>query len=293
MTTSAARRIGLIVNRKAGSARRIKQLAQVLISHQLTPEVFEAGDPAEAAGMAIQQGANVLVAAGGDGTLSSVASAIIGTDAVLAVLPLGTRNHFAKALGLPLALEQAVEVIGNGSVSAVDVGEVNGRIFLNNSSLGLYPLMVVLRRRQEKLGLRRWIAQLWAGCVSLARMPVLEITLAANGERVHRRTPMIFIGNNRYEFEGTRVGDRDSLTEGELFLTIVNGASRMRFLRLTWLALLGKLHDRSEFEAFPAKEAVVECRRGVVRVSLDGEVVLMKPPLRYRILPKSLKVLTP
>ncbi len=211
----------------------------------------------------------------------------------LGVIPAGTLNHFAKALSLPIDVEQAVAIIRAGRIRAVDVAEVNGRIFINNSSLGLYPLMVVLRRKQEKLGFSRRIAQLWAAAVSLVRMPVLDVTLTIDSSRMRRRTPLIFVGNNQYEFEGVNVGERASLTEGELFVSIINSTSRLHFLHLMVLALAGKIKDRDEFAAFSTMEAIVESRRGLVRVSLDGEVVVMRPPLHYRVRPASLRVLTP
>lgn len=293
MGLSNEHKIGLIVNPKAGTAVKPDQLAEMLAVDDGTVEVFESSHPVHAAELALAAGARTLVAAGGDGTLSGVASVIAGSNVALGIIPAGTLNHFAKALNLPMEVEQAIEVIRQGKVKAVDVGEVNGRIFINNSSLGLYPLMVVLRRRQEKLGFSRRVAKLWAAAVSLIRMPVLDVALTVDSSRMRRKTPLIFVGNNQYEFEGVNVGQRVSLTEGELFVSIINSTSRLHFLHLGLLALVGKLKDRDEFAAFSTAEAVVESRRGLVRVSLDGEVVVMKPPLHYRMRPASLRVLTP
>ena len=293
MTPQNEHRIGLIVNPKAGTAVKSGELADMLAGDGKVIDVFESGNPILAAEHAVKSGARTIVAAGGDGTLSGVASVIAGSDVALGVIPAGTLNHFAKALSLPTDVEQAVAIIRAGRIRAVDVAEVNGRIFINNSSLGLYPLMVVLRRKQEKLGFSRRIAQLWAAAVSLVRMPVLDVTLTIDSSRMRRRTPLIFVGNNQYEFEGVNVGERASLTEGELFVSIINSTSRLHFLHLMVLALAGKIKDRDEFAAFSTMEAIVESRRGLVRVSLDGEVVVMRPPLHYRVRPASLRVLTP
>lgn len=286
-------KIGLIVNPKAGTAVKPDDLREMLAGDGRVVEVFETGHPTQAAEHAVKSGARTIVAAGGDGTLSSVASVIAGSDVALGIIPAGTLNHFAKALSLPIDVEQAVAIILAGKIRAVDVAEVNGRIFINNSSLGLYPLMVVLRRKQEKLGFNRRIAQLWAAAVSLVRMPVLDVALTIDSSRMRRRTPLIFVGNNQYEFEGVNVGERGSLTEAELFVSIINSTSRLHFLRLVCLALVGKLKDRNEFAAFSTMEAIVESRRGLVRVSLDGEVFTMRPPLHYRVRPAGLRVLTP
>ena len=100
----------------------------------------------------------LVVAGGGDGTLSAVAAALVGTDTALGVLPMGTLNHFAKDLGIPLKLEKAVQTLFTGKIARVDVGEVNGRIFLNNSSIGFYPRIVQARKREQRRGRSKWVA---------------------------------------------------------------------------------------------------------------------------------------
>ena len=145
----------------------------------------------------------VIVAGGGDGTVSTVAAALVDTDICLGVLPLGTLNHFAKDLGLPLDLEAAVRCIATGVTSRVDVGEVNGRVFVNNSSLGLYPDIVRDREQQQKrFGRGKWHALLRASIAALRRYPFLQVSLAVEGRERAYRTPFVFIGNNAYRMEG-------------------------------------------------------------------------------------------
>ncbi len=135
---------------------------------------------------AIARRPDVVVAGGGDGTVSTVAAALAGGEIALGVLPLGTLNHFAKDMQLPLELEPAVELIARGATRRVDVGEVNGRIFINNSSLGLYPDIVRDRERQQRrLGRGKWPALVWATLGALRRFPFLSVRL--NGRR--RRGP--------------------------------------------------------------------------------------------------------
>src|SRR5947199_3052283 len=108
----------------------------------------EGSELTELARSAVSNGARAVVAGGGDGTVSAVASALVGTDKALGVLPLGTLNHFAKDLCIPLEVVGAARNVCEGREVSVDVGEVNGRVFINNSGLGLYPHIV---RRREKL----------------------------------------------------------------------------------------------------------------------------------------------
>ncbi len=125
---------------------------------------------------------DVLVAAGGDGTLTAVAAALVDTEIVLGVLPLGTLNHFAKDLGIPLELEGAAGTIVAGRTTRIDVGEVNGRVFVNNSSIGLYPEIVADRERQQRrLGRGKWPALAWASWAALRRYPFLDVTLRIDG----------------------------------------------------------------------------------------------------------------
>lgn len=237
--------------------------------------------------------ADVIVAAGGDGTINSVASAIVGTGKTLGVLPLGTMNHFAKDLLIPLDLDGAVKTIALGHESSVDVGDVNGHIFINNSSLGLYPNIVRERERQQQLGWGKWPAFVWAALAVLRRYPFLDIKVGVEGAELKSRTPFIFVGNNVYEMETLNIGTRACLDKGELSLYITNRTGRWGLFRLALRALLGGLSQEKDFVALCTSEVWIETRHKRVRVALDGEVKSIKPPLHYRTRPAALRVLTP
>jgi len=240
---------------------------------------------------AIARRPDVIVAGGGDGTVSSVAAALADGTIALGVLPLGTLNHFAKDLGLPLELDAAVERVARGAIERVDIGEVNGRVFINNSSLGLYPAIVRDRELQRKrLGRGKWPALAWASLSALRRFPFLSARLSVDGVERRLRTPFVFIGNNEYLMEGFAIGERDRLDDGRLSVYVVQRASRASLLLLALRALVGRLKQARDFEAMLAGEIVVESRHRRLRVATDGEITLMAPPLRYRIRPKALLV---
>lgn len=249
--------------------------------------------PESLARAALAQGDRVLVAAGGDGTISAVASALVGTEAALGVLPIGTLNHFAKDMGIPLELERAAAVIQAGKIATIDAGEVNGRTFVNNSSLGLYPSMVFERGLQERTGRGKWAALLRACITVLRRFRSVHVRLRVNGQTSVRKTPFVFIGNNEYEIEGLRVGTRTCLGSGHLSVYIAQPASRARLIWLSFIALFGRLRTAKDFEILCIEEAWIETRRRRLRISLDGEVAKLRTPLHYRILPKALRVLVP
>ncbi len=241
---------------------------------------------------AVASGAPAVVAAGGDGTINAVASALVGSDTPLGVLPVGTLNHFAKDLGLPLGLEEAVAVIVVGKAVAVDVGEVNGRIFLNNSSLGVYPRIVELRDQYREKGAPKWAAAAWAGAQVLRRSPLHSVRIESAGGRVVRRTPFVFVGNNEYTMAGLQAGSRESLTGGRLAVYVMRAEGRPNLMRVAWQVLTRGVEQTPELDLIAATESVVETRRRNLAVALDGEVVTLQSPLRYRLLPGALRVLT-
>src|SRR5439155_15163527 len=126
---------------------------------------------------AVEAGCRILVAGGGDGTVNALAGAVVGRDVRFGVLPLGTLNHFAKDLGIPLDLAAAVDVVLDGRVQSVDVGEVNGRVFINNTSIGVYPRIVELRNRHRGSGMAKWAAALWATLAVLLHPPLLGVRI--------------------------------------------------------------------------------------------------------------------
>lgn len=239
-------------------------------------------------------GARMVVAAGGDGTVSAVASRLAGTGTVLGVLPMGTLNHFAKDLGLPMEIDAALDVLADGRTVAVDVGEVNDRVFINNSSIGIYPDIVLDRERQRRrLGRGKWPALLVACLNVLRRHPSLKVELQVEGERLLRRSPFVFIGNNRYQVEGFAIGSRTALDAGRLSLYMAHHGGRFGLLRLAVLALLHRLRQAEDFEMLEAAELVIRPERRQIRVAADGEVLAMQGPLRYRIRPGALQVRVP
>jgi YegS/Rv2252/BmrU family lipid kinase len=242
---------------------------------------------------AVEAGCRVLVAAGGDGTVNAVASAVVGRETPLGILPLGTLNHFAKDLGLPLDLPDAVRIAAQGVVRQVDVGEVNGRYFLNNSSIGVYPRIVELRHRYEMSGLSKWIAALWASLAVLRRRPFVDVRIQVADETIVRRTPFVFVGNNEYKMLGLQGVSRASLTGGYLAIYVMKAAERLSLLRLGVQVVTRGVERVEELDLFRITESKVETRRRRLQVALDGEVRVLASPLEYRSRPGALRVLTP
>jgi diacylglycerol kinase family enzyme len=290
----------VIINATSGKGHAPEALAQVAQAFRdagTRTRIITFGrveNPRELAERALETHPPVLVAAGGDGTVSAVASVVAGTETALGVLPYGTLNHFAKDLSIPLDLQAAARVIVGGRVGKVDVGEVNGRIFLNNASLGLYPLIARERNlQQRRLGRGKWPALFWATMTVLRRSPFLNVRISLDDRVETRRSTFVFIGNNEYVMEGFNIGSRERLDGGRLSIYVSHRSGRWGLLALAARALVGKLHQAEDFDAMTTRSVVIESRRPVLHLALDGEVSIVETPLQYTIRPAALRVMLP
>jgi diacylglycerol kinase family enzyme len=251
----------------------------------------------DAAREAEAQRPDVVVAAGGDGTVGAVAGALAGTDTPMGVLPMGTLNHFARDAGIPADLQEAARVIASAAPRVIDVAEVNGRVFVNNSSIGAYPRAV--QERQRRLAMRprarsfRRLAMVQAAWVVLLQLPTQHVLLSIDGRPVERRTPFVLVGNNEYATGLGDLGHRASLSAGCLNIVHMRRPGRRAILGLAARAVVGRLDASRDFETRMAKEVTVQLARRLVRVALDGEVVRLSPPLHYRVRPGALRILAP
>ena len=291
--------IKVIINARSGVSDKEKARRQLLTffdSAGVTADISLAETGAEIIELA-REAANdrwtVIAAGGGDGTINAVASALIGTEKILGVLPFGTLNHFAKDLNIPLDLEDAARILISGRASNVDVGEVNGRIFLNNSSLGLYPTIVREREKRQRIGSGKWPAFVWAAITAFRRYPFLNIRLIAEGKTLELKTPFVFVGNNKYVMEGFALGRRERLDAGHLSVCISNRTGRWGLVRLALRALFGHLREERDFHALITDELKIKTKHKFLRVAFDGEVESLEAPLAYCVRPGALRVMVP
>jgi diacylglycerol kinase family enzyme len=257
--------------------------------HAVPPEEIT-----ETARRAIDAGVDGVVAAGGDGTVSAVAGALVGTNIPLGILPLGTLNHFAKDLRIPLALPAAAAVIANHAPRPIDVGEVNGHTFINNSSIGAYPRTVRHRSHlRYTFGQGKWSAMIRATLAVFLRVPLVAVRLPSESGGAYRLTPFVFIGNNQYAMHLFSMGGRASLDRGELSLYCTSRTGRLALIRLSIRALAGRLDQAKDFDALLLREFWIDTPRPSIHVAVDGEVLRLRPPLHYRVLPRALRVFQP
>lgn len=290
----------MIVNRGGGSfdEEKVAALPGQFAAHGVEAEVQSVAPGALTdafAQAARADGIDAVVAAGGDGTISAAAAALAGGDRPLGILPLGTLNHFARDSGLPADLGEAVAAIAGGRTRAVDVAEVNGRIFVNNSAVGLYPMMVRERDAQQRsLGRSKRLAMLVASVRALYRFSRRRLTIRAGGGKSPIETPLLFVGNNHYETALFALGRRSAIDGGTLCLYAPLARDRFHFIRLVLRGLFGRLDQVRDFVHFDDLDTVeVHSSRASLIVSTDGEAVTLEAPLRYRIRPGALRLLVP
>jgi diacylglycerol kinase family enzyme len=288
--------VTVLLNRSAGSGTDADSIAASFRAAGREAQVITLDgkqDPTELAARYASPGAAV-VAAGGDGTVSSVAAGVVGTGAVLGVLPVGTLNHFAKDLGIPVDLDGAIDTIVNGRIGAIDVGEVNGRIFLNACSIGIYPSVVQIREALRSQGYRKWHAMALAIYRVLRHYRGVHVRMAAVQGRVTQwRTPFLFVGNNEYTLEGFQLGGRTTLERGQLVAYLAPRARTRDLPMLLARALIGRARQSGAFEIIPATEFWIDTRHAGPSVALDGELIALRPPLHFQVRPRALHVLLP
>lgn len=241
----------------------------------------------------LREGRRLVVAAGGDGTINTVIQPLIHTEAILGVIPVGTYNHFAKDLGIPLAWRDALDVVVNGDIKPIDTARINDRFFVNNISMGLYPELVA-RREEKGRDYPRWKARLYAAYATLQKYPHVAVTLDTEHHHEVVRTHVLMISNNSYDL--SRLGiesPRKVLEEGRLSVYWLPHVPRMALTRFVAHYLAGRVREAPGFRSFRTSRVKIQSSKRHLHIGIDGEVVTMDGPLIITIVPQSLSVKVP
>lgn len=294
-------RVAVLINRRSGTvvhkgltAGHLRELFQKT-GTEADVRLIPGEEICDAARDAVRDGVDAVVAGGGDGTIRAVASVLVKGEVPLGVLPLGTLNHFAGDLRIPNDLEAAVRLVAEGEVHRLDVGEVNGEIFLNNSSLGFYPPIVQARDQEMKRSRRgKWVSMAIATFKLLPRLSSLHVTISSGDWQVRRKTEVLFVGNHEYRLNAFVHGAPDRLESGSLYLYIARSRSRLGLIGIALKGLVYDIKRTESVEDFRLPEFKVEVRKKhAIPVAFDGEVSVMRSPLQYRTRPRVLPVILP
>lgn len=292
------REVPVFINRSSGGAERSGREAEEVRAAfngaglKARVELIDGSDISEQVQKAASDGAELIVVGGGDGSISGAAGVLAGKKTRLGILPLGTLNHFARDLGIPLKLNEAAALIAGGKVREVDVAEVNGRTFINNSAIGLYPLMVIDRDlQQQRLGRSKRLAMIVAAARTLARFHHDRLTLTVNDEQAKLETPLLFVGNNDYRIDLGAPGRRESLQDGKLCVFVMRKKTRRGLIAASLRALLNRTRPNDMVRLDDVGRLRVASRRKHLPISVDGEVTALTTPLDYKVLKRALKVI--
>ena len=287
-------RIAVVRNPQSGSAPARSTLEKALSAAGVAADIVDLPNvDIESRLDRIVSCCEVVAAAGGDGTVSTVAAAIARAGNTLAVIPTGTLNHFARDAGIPTAIDQAIALIETGRTRVFDLGVVNGHIFLNNVSLGSYPRMVHERDGLEQNGRSRPLATTIAVARTWWRLRKLTAELSMDGRPLIRRSPFIVVGNGGYMLSGLSLGSRDEISDGRLSLYVAPSTGRIGALSLPFRALAGRLERYERFETFRAGRITATFHHHRIETGIDGEVRILESPLNFEVRRGALRVLVP
>jgi diacylglycerol kinase family enzyme len=285
---------GAIKNAPTGLDR--EELRRAFASEGISAEiqVADATHLTESIAAALARRPDAMIVGGGDGTISTAAGCLAGQDIPLGVLPLGTLNHFARDLGLPPVWRDAVAALAHGERRTVDLGEVNGRIFINNCSIGSYAEAV---RRRDALrrthGIRKWWAMVLATVAVFRHLRRVRLRLETIGHEQALRTPFVVVANNRYSGRVLDYSLRPQLAEGRLWIYTTREGRRLQLLHLVIQSLIRKIDRIDNVDTLAVTKATLVRVSRAALVAIDGEPVEINWPLHFLSRPAALHVLAP
>ncbi|WP_340105075.1 diacylglycerol/lipid kinase family protein [Rhodohalobacter sp. 8-1] len=296
-------KIGAVLNKNSGTltqdqkSERINIIRKYLLG-RVAPECLAVVQGSEIMRqmkyMVHEQSVDILIAGGGDGTISAAANVLAETNTALMVLPLGTKNNFAADLGIsadPLKILSALEHEPN--IEVVDTGMVNGHRFVNNATIGVYPKLV--REREEKskeMGWQKWRAKIVASLIVLQRLPLMRVTVESKDFRTELFTPFLFVGNNEYMETLDKGYTRSKLNRGKLWLCMLKSPRLWSLYAMAFELSLRGVREAEKLDTRLLEKVTVNPRRNTVTIAVDGENMRMNSPLQFEIRKKSLRVIT-
>jgi diacylglycerol kinase family enzyme len=299
--------LSLIYNKKSGfhavdKDEVYEQLIMCLTAYGYEIQAFEIGAEANFVNLMKkiilrhQQASEVgvVVAAGGDGTLNAVAAQLMGTDIPMGIFPLGTFNYVARLLNIPLDLLKAAEAIATGKIREVHVAQINDHIYLNNASLGLYPLFIQRRELYNQRFGRFALNAYTSGLDVLIRdRKELKLEIEVDGKKYPVKTPLIFFGNNQLQLAEMNLRIAESAANGKVAGIVVAKSDKRTLFKMLWQLMRGNLDQAPDVYSFSADEVKIYSKRKKLTVALDGEIVEMQPPLKISVRKNALKIMVP
>ncbi len=291
-----------------GAADEVRHTLQAGCAEAGRPlQLLQVDDPRQLMTIALQavaqaqQCGGVVVAAGGDGTINTVAQAVLGSGCAFGVLPRGTFNYFSRAHGIPADTRAALQVLLDGHRQPAQVGLVGERVFLVNASLGLYPRLLEDREDWKRQFGRSRLVAFGAGLATLLRgHRSLRLRIQSLGSERELRTPTLFVSNNALQMTQLGFPEPDTVGAGRLAAIALHPVGLLKMLRLLLRGALGRLGEAEDVIHIATRQLTVHPgrrRRALgstrIKVATDGEVSWMRLPLTFRVAPQCLDLMRP
>lgn len=236
----------------------------------------------------------VIVVAGGDGTLNAVASQMLKQQIPLGILPMGTFNYVARVLNIPLDLLDAAQVIAQGEIHAAHVACINEYIYLNNASLGLYPLFIKKREEYNRRFGRFLLHAYTSGLDVLIRdRKELKLEVVVDGRKYPVKTPLIFFGNNQLQLAEMKLKIAKCAEVGQVAGVVIAKGDKATLFKTLFQTIRGQLEQASDVYSFSANQVEVHSTQPSLTVAIDGEIVEMSTPLKIHVEKNALKIMVP
>ena len=236
----------------------------------------------------------VIVAAGGDGTLNAVASQLLFQDIPMGIIPLGTFNYVARVLNIPIDIMAAAEVIATGVTRKTHVAKINQHIYLNNASLGLYPLFIKKRELyNQRLGRFPLHAYTSGLDVLIRDRKELKLEIEVDDKRYPVKTPLLFFGNNQLQLADMNLKIAKCAALGEVAGVILAKVDKLTLFRTLFQLIRGQLDKAADVYSFSGHEVNVYSKKSHLTVAIDGEIVEIKTPLKCYVEKYALSIMVP
>lgn len=298
--TPSLARAHVVINAKSGTREGAS------LTEPLTRRIVDAGgtvtthvakrgrDVAHLAQRALDADASTVIAVGGDGTMTAVAEVLAGQAVTMGIIPQGTFNYFARGLGVPQETEAAMTCLVEGVVTATDVGRVNGRVFLNNTSIGLYASILKQREVTYRRFGRSRVAAYWSVFRALARFyDPMRMRIEVDGTPLTLRSPLAFVGASSYQLEAFSLDGGQAVRDGDLALFLANDTGRVGMVRNAAQLAARQMQAGRDFQLVTGREIVVDPGRRKRAVVRDGEKGAIRGPYRITREAGALNVIVP
>jgi len=230
---------------------------------------------------------DIAVAVGGDGTVNEIASAIVGSNTALGIVPYGSGNGLARFLGIPMNPQQAIQTLSTGKVESIDSGELNGKPFFNMAGMGFDAHISEVFSHGKKRG---FISYIKSSLQEIATYNEQDYQIEIDGKVYNRKAFMLSIANSSQYGNNAHISPKASVQDGLLDVCVIRKFPLWRFPEMG-IRMLTKTSEGTNYVEILRGKQINVTRQSEAPIHLDGEPRMMGTDIHINIVPNSLKVI--